>query len=125
MTGIFGVVMVLGAEALAVPLGRLYVGYDRELMDLTVRGFRIFGLSFIFMGFAIFSSGFFTALNDGLTSAIISFLRTLVFQAAAVLILPAFWGIDGVWISIVVAEAMATVLSAAFLVGKRNKYHYV
>ena len=76
------------------------------------------------MGFAIFASGFFTALNDGVTSAIISFLRTLVFQCAAVIILPMLWGIDGVWISIIVAEVMAVVLSAIFLVAKRKKYHY-
>lgn len=91
---------------------------------MTVSGFRIFALSFAFMGFAIFASGFFTALNDGVTSAIISFLRTLVFQCAAVIILPMLWGIDGVWISIIVAEVMAVVLSAIFLVAKRKKYHY-
>ena len=76
------------------------------------------------MGFAIFSSGFFTALNDGLTSALISFLRTLVFQIAAVLLLPLIWEINGVWISIVVAEVMAVAISAVFLVVKRKKYHY-
>ena len=93
-------------------------------MELTVSGFRIFALSFCFMGFAIFGSGFFTALNDGLTSALISFLRTLVFQMAAVLILPLIWGIDGIWFSIVVAELMAVVLTVIFLVLKRKKYHY-
>lgn len=93
-------------------------------MNLTVSGFKIFALSFIFMGFAIFSSGFFTALNDGLTSALISFLRTLVFQIAAVLLLPLIWEINGVWISIVVAEVMAAAISAFFLVVKRKKYHY-
>lgn len=76
------------------------------------------------MGFAIFSSGFFTALNDGLTSALISFLRTLVFQVAAVMLLPLLWGIHGVWISIVVAEIMAVVISVIFLLIKRKKYHY-
>lgn len=76
------------------------------------------------MGFAIFGSGFFTALNDGITSAVISFLRTLVFQMAAILILPAIWGIDGIWISIVAAELMAVVLTGIFLVRKREKYHY-
>jgi Na+-driven multidrug efflux pump len=76
------------------------------------------------MGFAIFGSGFFTALNDGLTSALISFLRTLVFQIAAVLLLPLIWGINGVWISIVVAEFMAFVFTVIFLVIKRKQYHY-
>jgi len=82
MIGIFGIAMVIAAELLAVPLARFFVGYDPALMTLTVSGFRIFAFSFFFMGFAIFSSGFFTALNDGVTSAVISFLRTLVFQSA-------------------------------------------
>jgi Na+-driven multidrug efflux pump len=77
------------------------------------------------MGYAIFGSSFFTALNDGLTSALISFLRTLVFQVAAVLLLPLVFGIDGIWYSIIVAELMAMMLSAAFVVAKRNKYHYL
>lgn len=124
MIGLFGIGMIAAAELLAVPLSRIFVGYDPELMALTVSGFRIFGLSFGFMGFAIFFSSFFTALNDGITSAIISFLRTLVFQCAAVIILPLLWGIDGVWISIVVAEFMAVVLGAIFLIAKRKKYHY-
>ena len=124
MIGIFGIGMVVSGELLAVPLSRLFVGYDKELMDMTVSGFRIFALSFAFMGFAIFASGFFTALNDGVTSAIISFLRTLVFQCAAVIFLPILWGINGVWISIIVAEAMAVVLSTIFLVAKQKRYHY-
>lgn len=124
MIGLFGIGMIAAAELLAVPLSRIFVGYDPELMALTVSGFRIFGLSFGFMGFAIFFSSFFTALNDGITSAIISFLRTLVFQCAAVIILPLLWGIYGVWISIVVAEFMAVVLGAIFLIAKRKKYHY-
>lgn len=124
MIGIFGVGMVVSGELLASPLSKLYVGYDKELMDMTVSGFRIFALSFAFMGFAIFASGFFTALNDGVTSAIISFLRTLVFQCSAVIFLPMLWGIDGVWISIIVAEVMAVVLSTIFLVAKQKKYHY-
>ena len=124
MIGVFGVGMVAAAELLALPLSNIFVGYDAELMNLTVSGFKIFALSFIFMGFAIFSSAFFTALNDGLTSALISFLRTLVFQIAAVLLLPLIWEIDGVWISIVVAEVMVAAISAVFLVVKRKKYHY-
>ena len=124
LIGIFGVVMVALAELLATPLAMLFVGYDAALMELTVSGFRIFALSFIFMGYAIFGSGFFTALNDGVTSAVISFLRTLVFQIAAVLLLPLIWGIDGIWYSIIVAEFMAVVLSGVFLVVKRKKYMY-
>ena len=124
LIGIFGISMVLAALALAMPLSKLFVGYDVELLELTSSGFRIFALSFGFMGYAIFSSGFFTALNDGVTSAIISFLRTIVFQVAAVLLLPLIWDIDGVWVSIVVAEFMAVVFSALFMVLKRRKYHY-
>lgn len=124
MVGILGVFMVLVGQLLTVPLAKLFVGYDPGLMKLTVSGFRIFVLSFPFMGYAIFGSGFFTALNDGVTSAIISFLRTLVFQVAAVILLPLVLKIDGVWWSIVVAEFMAVVFSAIFLVLKRKKYHY-
>ena len=122
--GAFGVSMLLLGELLARPLAAVFVSYDEELMTLTISGFRIFALSFVFMGYAIYSSGFFTALNDGLTSALISFLRTLVFQTAAVLLLPLVWGIDGVWVSIVAAEFMAVIFSAIFLITKRKKYHY-
>ena len=125
LTGLFGILMILAAEVLAVPLSRLFVGYDEGLMDLTVSGFRIFGLSFLPMGYAIFCSGFFTALNDGLTSALISFLRTLVFQIAAVLIFPLIWDIDGIWASIVAAELMATMTTLLFLFLKRKKYGYM
>ena len=124
LIGTFGVTMVVLAELLATPLARIFVGYDAGLMEMTVSGFRIFALSFLFMGYAIYSSGFFTALNDGLTSAAISFLRTLVFETAAVLILPAIWKLNGIWISIVVAESMAVLLSSIFLLVKQKKYHY-
>ena len=119
-----GVLMVAAAEALTRPLALLFVGYDEGLMQLTESGFRIFGLSFFFIGFAIFGSGFFTALNDGVTSAIISFLRTLVFELGAILILPLFFGVNGLWFSVVVAELMATVLSFIFMAVKRKKFGY-
>lgn len=109
---------------LAKPLSVLFVGYDEALCELTIHGFYIFDVSFLFVGFAIFFSGFFTALNDGLTSAIISFLRTLVFQIAAVLLLPLIWGIDGIWWSVVVAELMAAVVGAIFLILKRKRFRY-
>lgn len=124
LLGVSGLVMLLAAQLLAVPLAQIFVGYDKQLVDLTVSGFRVFALAFPFMGFAIFGSGFFTALNDGLTSALISFLRTLVFEASAVLLLPMIFGIDGIWFSIVVAEVMAVVFTAIFLITKRKKYHY-
>lgn len=125
MIGTFAVCMVIAGEILAAPLARLFVGYDVELMNMTVFGFRIFAVSFLFMGYAIFGSSFFTALNDGVTSAIISFLRTLIFQVAAVILLPMVFGINGIWFSIIVAEFMAMVLSAFFIVLKKNKYHYM
>ncbi len=124
MTVIFAVAMVAAAELLAAPLAKIFVGYDARLMEFTIDGFRIFSLSFLFMGIAIYGSGFFTALSDGLTSALISGLRTLVFQIAAVLLLPLIWGVDGIWISIVIAEFMAAVLTAIFLALKRKKYRY-
>ena len=112
------------AYALASPLSYLFVGYDSQLLQLTVGAFFIFSFSFLFSGFAIFASSFFTALNNGLVSAAIAFLRTLVFQVAAVLILPLIWGIDGIWISIVIAELMAAAVTALFLAAKRAKYRY-
>lgn len=124
LIGSFAVCMTVAAELLAHPLARLFVGYDAELMALTISGFRIFALAFLLMGFSIFGSAFFTALNDGLTSALISFLRTLVFQSAAVLLLPRLWGIEGVWISIVLAECLSVSLTAFFLVGKRKRFGY-
>ena len=120
----FSVCMLGLALVLAAPLSGIFVGYDSALLDMTVRGFRIFSLSFLFAGFAIFGSGFFTALNDGLTSALISFLRTLVFQILAVMLLPLVWELDGIWISVVVAEAMAVATGAVCLVVKRKKYKY-
>jgi putative MATE family efflux protein len=124
MIGVSGIVMVTAAQLLATLLAQIFVGYDKELMNLTVSGFRIFALAFPFMGFAIFGSGFFTALNDGLTSALISFLRTFVFQVSTLLLLPMIWGIDGIWVSIVVAEMMAVAFTAVFLIIKRKRYHY-
>lgn len=116
--------MVLLALLLKTPLARIFVGYDRDLMEMTSRAFGIFSFSFLFCGFAIYGSSFFTALNDGLTSAVISFLRTLVFQTAAILLLPRFWGLDGIWFSIVAAEILAVGVTAFFLVVKRRKYRY-
>lgn len=116
--------MFLLALVLAYPLSLLFVGYSPELLDLTCRGFFIYSCAFLFMGFAIFGSGFFTALNDGLTSAIISFLRTLVFQTTAVIVLPLLLDVDGIWWSVVFAELMAMAVFLVFLAGKRKKYGY-
>lgn len=118
------VVMFTAARLLAKPLATIYVGYDAELLEMTVHGFYIYSISFIFAGMAIFSSAFFTALNDGLTSAIISFLRTLLFESASVMLLPLILGLNGIWYSIVVAEFMAVVVGMIFLVAKRKRYRY-
>ena len=124
LIGIFSICMIVSAEVFARPLSSFFVGYDDELFSLTVSGFRVFAISFGFMGFAVFSSDFFTALNDGLTSALISFLRTLVFESISILILPLIFGVEGIWLSVVMAEFMAVVLGTLFLVIKRKKYHY-
>ena len=124
LVGIFSVAMFLASYALATPVAGVFVGYDTALLNLTTRAFGIFSFSFLFSGYAIFGSSFFTALNDGPVSAAISFLRTMVFQIAAVLLLPLFWGTDGIWFSIVFAELMAVAVTALFLLGKRKKYHY-
>lgn len=122
--GIFSVCMLILGEILARPLSLLFVGYDAELLNLTLRGFAVFSFSFLFSGFAIYGSGFFTALNNGLISAVISFLRTLVFQIAAIMILPMIWGTDGIWLSIVAADMMAAVVTVLFWIGNKKKYQY-
>lgn len=124
LIGVFSVAMLVLGECLARPLSLVFVGYDQELLTLTIRGFAIYSFSFLFAGIAIYGSSFFTALNNGLISALISFLRTLVFQIAAVLIFPAVWGVDGIWFSIVAAEMMAAAVTSLFLVGMRKKYNY-
>ena len=124
LVGVFAAAMFAAACLLANPLTEIFVGYDRQLCQLTVKAFFIFSFSFLFAGFAIFGSAFFTALNDGLVSAAISFLRTLVFQVAAVLLFPLIWGSDGIWFSITAAEVMAVLLTAVFLKCKQKKYGY-
>lgn len=120
----FALLMLAAGELFARPLSALYVGYDENLMQMTLRGFRIISLSFLFSAIPIFGSSFFTALNDGKTSAIISFLRTMVFQVAAVLLLPMLFDLDGIWISLVVSELAATVVTAVFWLVKQPKFGY-
>lgn len=122
--GIFAVIMLACSYILAKPLSIVFVGYDQELLDLTSHAFSIFAFSFLFSGYAIFGSSFFTALNNGLISATISFVRTMLFQVVAVLIFPLFLGIDGIWLSIVVAELLAVAVTILFLKGNQKKYHY-
>ena len=118
------VCMFVAGELLSWPLAKIFVGYDAELMDMTVNAFYIFSFSFLFFGFSVFGSSFFTALGDGLTSAAIAFLRTLVFQIAAVMLLPLIFGLNGIWASIVAAEIVSVAVMAVFFAIKRKKYGY-
>jgi len=122
--GVLSLGMFILSEVVAYPFSYLFVGYDKALLEMTLRGFFIFSFSFLFSGFAIFGSGFFTALNDGLTSAIISFFRTLIFQLIAILVFPVFWKLDGIWVSNVVAEVLAVLLTLLFMVIRRKKFRY-
>ena len=124
LTGTVGVAMAGLAALASAPLSKIFVGYDPALYALTVRGFRLYAVSYLLCGFNIFASSFFTALNNGLASALISFLRTLVFQCAAVLILPVFLDMDGVWLAISVAETAALAVSLILLVRNRKAYRY-
>ena len=125
LSAVSGVVLTILAIALSSPLAKLFVGYDEELYELTRHAFRLFAYSFLLAGFNIFTSSFFTALNNGAVSAAISFMRTLIFQTSSVLILPIFLGVDGIWWAITVAEFFAFILSLIFLFAKRKKYNYI
>ncbi len=125
LSAISGVVLTILAIVLSSPLAKIFVGYDEELYELTRHAFSLFAYSFLLAGFNIFTSSFFTALNNGAVSAAISFMRTLIFQTSSVLILPIFLGVDGIWWAITVAEVFAFILSLIFLFAKREKYHYM
>ena len=124
MVGVCGVGLMLLAEVLAAPLANIFVGYDSALAAMTCHGFRLYAVSFLINGFNIFGSAFFTALSNGIVSATISFLRTLVFQVAVVLTLPIVLGIDGIWLAVAVAEALTLVITVWFLVNRKKQYHY-
>lgn len=121
---VFSVVLTGLAMILAKPLAMIFVAYDAELLELTKRALTIYSLSFLMSGFNIFASSFFTALNDGLTSALISFGRTLMFQVASVLLLPLIFDVDGIWAAVILAEGLALILSAACVIRNRKKYGY-
>lgn len=125
ITLISSLVMTVSSIALASPIARIFVGYDAELCKMTVNALRLYALSFLVCGFNIFGSAFFTGLNNGTASALISFLRTLVLQVAAVLLLPELLGIDGIWLAITAAEALTLLVTAALFLAGRRKYHYV
>lgn len=122
---LWNIVLTILAVLTAQPLAQIFVGYDASLTALTRRALCLYSLSFLVMGFNIFGSAFFTALGNGVVSAAISFLRTLLFQVVAVLVLPILLGIDGIWLAIVAAEALALIVTVFFFVRKRNYYHYL
>ena len=124
LMGSSGVILSGLAQLLAVPLAKLFVGYDAELFDLTVYAFRIFSFSFIFSGITIYSSGFFTALNNGALSAILSFLRAVVFQVLFVLLLPALSGVDGIWCATFATEFCSFVTALTFFLAYRKRNGY-
>lgn len=123
MIGI-GAVMTALCEGLARPLSMIFVSYDQSLLDMTTLAMRIFGVSFILSGISIFFSSFFTALNNGLVSAIISFMRTLVFQIFAIMVMPLLFGLNGIWTSVIVAEGLSVIVSIICIVLNRKKYRY-
>lgn len=125
LIGGWGVLLMLLAFALSGPLAQFFVGYDAELLAMTSHGLRLYALAFLVSGFNIYGSAFFTALNNGLVSAVISFLRTLVFQMAAVLILPRLLGLNGIWLAILVAELLALGVTLQFFIRKKKVYHYL
>lgn len=125
LLGIVAIVMTTLAEILAKPLAGIFVSYDKELLELTINAIRLYSLSYIISWFNIFASSFFTALNNGFVSALISFLRTLVFQVAMILILPSIWGINGIWLSVVLAEVLAIIVSIICFAKNKKKYEYM
>lgn len=124
LIGITSIVMTGLAEILSRLLASIFVSYDANLMEMTANAIRLFSLSYLISGFNIFSSSFFTALNNGGVSAAISVLRTLVFQIIMIFVLPLIWGLNGIWLAVVFAEILSLVVSIMFLVMNRKKYQY-
>jgi Na+-driven multidrug efflux pump len=124
LTASFAVILFGASQLLAGTFAEIFVGYDAELKEMTIQAFRIYTVSFLLCGFNIFGSSFFTALNNGVISAVISFMRTLIFEVGAILLLPMLFGLTGIWSAIIVAEIAALILTAFFIVKKRHVYHY-
>ena len=124
LLGTVGITMTILSEALAVPLVKVFASYDRTLFEVTLHGFRVYVISFLLNGFNMWGSAFFTALNNGRISAILSFFRTFVFQVVCVVLLPILFGIDGIWSSIIIAEILSSLLLTYFIVSARPDYNY-
>ena len=116
--------MITLSQTLANVVAGIFVGYDAELTALTAHAFRIYSLAFLMSGFNIYGSDFFTALNNGKISAAISFIRTILLEMSAVMLLPLAFGVDGIWIALPIAEALALIVTVQFLIRKRHMYHY-
>lgn len=125
LVGGAAIIMLLIAEGFATPLARIFVGYDLELLALSTRALRLYSISFLFSGINMFASAFFTALNNGGISAFISFLRTLVLQVIMILFLPTVFGIDGVWLAVVVAEVLTFLVTVWLFIRNKERYHYL
>ena len=124
LIGVVAVIMTAVSMLIIPYVAKIFVGYDAELLELTSHAFRVYGLSFLIMGFNVYGSSFFTALGDGVTSALISFLRTLLFQLAAVILLPMVLGIEGVWLAVTAAELAALVVTVYMFITKDKVFHY-
>lgn len=125
LIGAASIVMTAAAEMLAGILAGIFVSYDKGLMEMTTTAIQLYSLSYIISGFNIFGSAFFTALNNGVISALISFLRTLLFQIVMICILPVFLGLNGIWLAIVAAEMLALVVTIICFGANRKRYHYI
>lgn len=124
LMAVTSVVMTVLAEISSKLLASIFVSYNTQLLEMTTRAIQLFSLSYFISGFNIFASSFFTALNNGVVSGAISFLRTLLFQIIMIMVLPSFWGVDGIWLAVVFAESLALVVSAVFLIANKKKYQY-
>lgn len=124
LIGTVAVVLTAAAELLSGVLAGIFVSYDKELLAMTVTAIQIYSLSYFVSGFNIFGSAFFTALNNGAVSALISFLRTLLFQVVMILVLPAIWGLNGIWFAVVAAELLALIVTVICFAANQKKYHY-
>ena len=117
--------MVVLAQVLGRPLAMAFVGYNPELLEMTVHGFRIFALSYLFCGMGVYGSGFFTALCNGAVSALISFLRLFLFRGGMVILLPLFLKLDGIWLAVVVADALGALIAVLLIWIYRKRYGYL
>lgn len=125
MISLASVIMVTASELLSKPLSMAFVGYSPELLEMTVHGFRLFALSYLFCGFGIYGSAFFTALCNGAISALLSFFRSFLFRGGLVLLMPMVLDLDGIWLAVVAADGLGALVALSFLWGKRNRYHYL